>query len=63
MEPQLPQSVIAERVDRLMTVQQQVAFAIADAQVGRTFDVLVDGPPVDGLQPARHAGQAPEVEP
>ena len=31
-------------------------------RVGRVFEVLTDGEPRDGAQPARHAGQAPEVD-
>ncbi len=62
MKGQIPDAVKAERVDRLMTVQQEVAFALADAQIGLEFDVLVESPPAEGLQAARHAGQAPEVD-
>ncbi|MEE9293944.1 MAG: MiaB/RimO family radical SAM methylthiotransferase, partial [Phycisphaerae bacterium] len=59
---QIPERVKKDRVDELMVAQQEVAFGLADEQVGRKFRVLVDGPPVDGLAPARHAGQAPVVD-
>ena len=62
MRGQLPDEVKEERVRRLMLAQQQVAFALADRDVGRRFEVVVDGTGRDGTQPARHAGQAPEVD-
>ncbi len=62
MKNRVPDHIIKERVDRLMTVQQQVAFELADRMVGRTLKVLVDGPAVDGIAPGRHFGQAPSVD-
>lgn len=62
MKGQVPEKTRQKRVDRLMTVQQEVAFARADALAGQELEVLIEGPQVDGLQPARHAGQAPEVD-
>jgi ribosomal protein S12 methylthiotransferase len=62
MAGQLPDQVKRQRVDELMTAQQQVAFELADARVGQELELLVEGPPTDGLIPARHAGQAPEVD-
>ncbi len=62
MKSQVPDRVKQHRVDRLMRVQQEIAFAQADALAGQELEVLIEGPPVDGLQPARHAGQAPEVD-
>ena len=62
MNEQVPEEVKEQRVEELMLAQQDVAFELADAQVGRTFDVLIEGLPVDGLIPARHQGQAPEVD-
>ena len=65
MNGHLPDNVKQERVDRLMTVQRDVAFALADGWIDREFDVLIEGPPAGparGEQPARHAGQAPEVD-
>lgn len=62
MNDQVSEDVKQERVEELMHVQQQVAFELADSKVGQVFEVLVDGGPVDGFQPARHAGQAPEVD-
>jgi len=72
MKHQLPESLKRERVDALMLAQQEVAFARAESFVGRTFEVLIDGPHAKAevgngrgaaaRQPARHAGQAPEVD-
>ena len=58
----LPSSVIQERVDALMAAQQEVAFARAAARVGQSFRVLIDDFGREGICPARHAGQAPEVD-
>lgn len=62
MNDQVPQAVKEQRVDELMTVQQEVAFELASERVGRVFEVVIEGQPIDGAQPARHAGQAPEVD-
>jgi ribosomal protein S12 methylthiotransferase len=62
MKDQVPEDVRLERAEELMGIQQEVAFELAEAHVGRTFDVLIDGPPSEGAQTARHAGQAPEVD-
>jgi ribosomal protein S12 methylthiotransferase len=42
MKHQLPDEVKQQRVDHLMTVQQEVAFRRADDQVGRRVDVLLE---------------------
>jgi ribosomal protein S12 methylthiotransferase len=62
MADQVPEEVKRERVEALMTTQQQVAFELADRRRGQEFEVLIDGPAADDLIPARHAGQAPEVD-
>jgi len=66
MKGQVPEAVKRERADLLMAVQQEIAFAKAAEQVGRTFEVLIESAPAAGetgpLQRARHAGQAPEVD-
>ena len=62
MEDQLPDELKQERADELMAVQQEVAFGLALQRVGRKFEVLIEDEPRDGAQPARHAGQAPEVD-
>ncbi|MBP7934079.1 MAG: 30S ribosomal protein S12 methylthiotransferase RimO [Phycisphaerae bacterium] len=62
MKGQLPAEEKEARANAIMEVQQQVAFAHAAAQVGRSFDVLVDGSADKGRFVGRHAGQAPEVD-
>jgi ribosomal protein S12 methylthiotransferase len=62
MDGQLPPDVIEARVERLMLIQQEIAFAQAAGRVGDTFHVVIDGSGDDGIFHARHAGQAPEVD-
>jgi ribosomal protein S12 methylthiotransferase len=64
LDGHLPQEVKQERLDRLMTVQQQVAFDWSKRQVGREIDAIVDGP--DPEMPshfhARGHADAPEID-
>jgi ribosomal protein S12 methylthiotransferase len=62
MQNQLDDATKERRREELMLAQQEVAFAKADRMVQRTFEVLVDAAPREGLQEARHSGQAPEVD-
>jgi ribosomal protein S12 methylthiotransferase len=62
MKDQLDEAVKAERYERFMLAQQEMALAVARRRVGETFDVVVDQITADGLAIARHAGQAPEVD-
>jgi len=62
MKGQLPDTVKQERVDALMTAQQNVAFALAEERVGSRFEVLVDQRLDDGAIVGRHEGQAPTVD-
>lgn len=60
----LPEEVKLARRDRLMELQQPIAFAHARAQVGKEIDLLVDGPDpeVPGHYHARGADDAPEID-
>ena len=40
----IPDEVKAERRDRVMAAQQPIAFAFNESLVGKTLDVLIDGP-------------------
>jgi ribosomal protein S12 methylthiotransferase len=51
----------AERYERFMLTQQELALRAARRRVGRTLEVLVDERQADGAA-GRHAGQAPEVD-
>jgi ribosomal protein S12 methylthiotransferase len=62
MKDALPADVINTRVESLMKIQQQVAFAKAASMKGRKFEVMIDSFGRDGVYPARHQGQAPEVD-
>ena len=56
--------VMEERRERLMAVQQRIAFAWNDTQIGRQLDVLLDGP-VPGQRDAwigRSYADAPDVD-
>lgn len=55
-------ALIKARVEELMLVQQEIAYQKAAARKGETFRVLIDGEANGGIYPARHAGQAPEVD-
>ena len=60
----LPEEVKNERRERLMAVQQEVAFAWNDAQIGRQVDVLIDSA-VPGEKNAwigRSYADAPDVD-
>lgn len=57
----IPEEVKLERLDRLMTLQQQISLEINQAQVGRTLDVLVEGRG-DGLSVGRSFRDAPEID-
>jgi ribosomal protein S12 methylthiotransferase len=60
----LPEEVKIERRDRLMEVQQEVAFAWAREQVGKEIDAIVDAadPEVPGHMLARSHADAPEID-
>jgi ribosomal protein S12 methylthiotransferase len=60
----LPEEVKSARRDRLMEVQQEIAFAWNAAQAGRRLDVLIDGP-VPGERRAwvgRSYADAPDID-
>jgi ribosomal protein S12 methylthiotransferase len=60
----LPEEVKAERRDRLMEVQQEIAFAWNDAQVGRQLDVIIDSavPEEQNAWIGRSYADAPDVD-
>ncbi len=60
----LPEEVKTERRNRLMEVQQEVAFAWSKGQVGRELDVLLDGPDpeVPGHFLGRSYADAPDID-
>jgi len=74
IENQIAESVKKERLDRLMILQQQIAFELADTSVGQTYDCLITGElheheaeslelnPEKKWYVGRHPGQAPEMD-
>ena len=71
LEPETPagrlpghvdEAVKVERYERLMSAQQEGAFAAARRRIDARFEVVVDEVLGDGRAVARHAGQAPEVD-
>jgi ribosomal protein S12 methylthiotransferase len=60
----LAEQVKSERRDRLMQIQQRVAFAHAESKVGKEMEVLVDGPDpeVPGFMLARSEADAPDID-
>ena len=62
----LSEEVKAERRDRVMAAQQEIAFAFNKSLVGRELDVLIDGPATDpslvGLMTGRTYADAPDVD-
>jgi ribosomal protein S12 methylthiotransferase len=61
---QLPENVKVERRDRLMAVQQPIAFAFNAKLIGRTLDVLIDSRAPEGkhLWIGRPYTDAPDVD-
>jgi len=65
MTGQIPDDVKQARVEELMLAQQQVAFAKARKQVGKTIQVLIDRPTTpneEGNYVARSQSQAPDID-
>lgn len=63
LDGQVPDDVKAARRDRLMALQQKIAFRRTAARVGTTFDVLVDAAAENGRPArARASWDAPEVD-
>jgi ribosomal protein S12 methylthiotransferase len=56
--------VIEARRDRLMAVQQPIAFAFNRGQVGKTLDVMIDAPSPEGRHRwiGRTYADAPDVD-
>ncbi|HVS38552.1 MAG TPA: 30S ribosomal protein S12 methylthiotransferase RimO [Gemmataceae bacterium] len=61
---QVPEELKTERRNRLMEIQQDIAFGQAEAQVGKEQEVIVDGPDaeVPGCFASRGHADAPEID-
>ncbi|MBB5265081.1 ribosomal protein S12 methylthiotransferase [Catenibacillus scindens] len=63
MPDQIPEEEKLRRQDELMSLQQNIAFDISAAMVGRTLDVLVEGKlPEEGVYIGRTYKDAPDVD-
>jgi ribosomal protein S12 methylthiotransferase len=64
LDGHLPPEVKQERLDRLMTIQQDVAFAWSGRQVGREIEAIIDGPDpeVPNHHLARGHADAPDID-
>jgi ribosomal protein S12 methylthiotransferase len=59
---QIPTEVKEERRERLMLLQQQIAFEWNESQIGRKIDVIIDGPDPAGIK-NRWMGRGPADTP
>ncbi len=62
MKGQIAPELKQERADRIMALQQEIAFETAAQRAGDFLEVLIDAPVQPGQFAGRHAGQAPEVD-
>ncbi len=64
LDGHLPEEVKVERRDRLMAVQQPIAFAFNETLIGRTLDVLIDAKAPEGkhLWMGRPYTDSPDVD-
>jgi ribosomal protein S12 methylthiotransferase len=64
LDGHMPEEVKTERRDRLMQAQQEVHLAWTAAQIGKTFEVIVDGPDpeVPNHMHARGQADAPDID-
>jgi ribosomal protein S12 methylthiotransferase len=62
LDGHLPEEVKNARRERLMELQQQIAFEFGDSLVGYEFDVLIDAQIDDGAWIGRSFADAPEID-
>jgi len=62
MPGQVPENIKNKRLEELMLVQQQIAFAKNKERVGTELRCLVDSPNNDGTYMGRFYGQAPDID-
>lgn len=59
---QVDKEIRDKRVDKLMTIQQQIAFEKAESKIGTNLTCLIDDIEEDGTRVARSKGQAPHID-
>lgn len=62
MADQVPEEVKLERMDALMTLQRDIAFAKNSEMVGRTVEVILDSITDEGHAIARTQGDCPDID-
>jgi ribosomal protein S12 methylthiotransferase len=64
LQDHLPEEVKQQRRDRLMEIQQEVAFAWTQTQIGRELEVIIDRPDAEmpGIMQARSYADAPDID-
>lgn len=64
LKDKVPQEVIDERFERLYEIQKDIARELNEEYLGKTLDVLVEGPheETELLLQGRHQGQAPDID-
>ncbi|NUM35908.1 MAG: 30S ribosomal protein S12 methylthiotransferase RimO [Candidatus Brocadiae bacterium] len=59
----MPAKVKKERYEKVMQLQQEIAFAWSENMVGKELEVVVEDCVEDGLWQCRSYGEAPEIDP
>jgi ribosomal protein S12 methylthiotransferase len=59
---QLPEEVKTGRLDRLMTLQQEIAFEKNNSLIGNLMEVIIDTAAEDGTAVGRSPGDSPEID-
>ncbi len=62
MDQQVPEEVKHERRERLMLLQQEIAFENARKRVGQSLECIIDDIGEPGFATGRFFGQAPEID-
>ena len=64
LDGQLPEEIKQQRCEELMQLQQEIAFTWNESQVGRRWDVLIDGaiPGEENVYVGRTYADAPDVD-
>jgi ribosomal protein S12 methylthiotransferase len=64
LKNKVPQEIIEERFEKIYEVQKEIARELNQEYVGKTIEVLVEGPHEETnlLLQGRHQGQAPDID-
>jgi len=59
---QIPEKVKLDRLDELMSIQREIAFATNNSLIGHTLDVIIDSLSDEGAGIGRSRGDCPEID-